>query len=200
MSAPPSSDPVDTGDSTGDVLLMRGVAVRDRGAFAALFDRYAGRIKAFLMRRGTSADEAEELVQEVMVTVWGRAASYDPDRAAVSTWIFTIARNRRIDLARRAGRQSRDVLDPSWEREAEPDGYATLAAAQREGRLRDALADLPEAQRQVLVAAFYEGLSHAEIAARDGVPLGTVKSRLRLAFRRLAAELGEDFAESLGVE
>lgn len=188
-------DTLASGGPRGDADLIAAVSEGDRAAFVLLFERYAGRIKAFMMRSGAGAADAEEITQDVMVSIWRRASSFDPTRSAPSTWIFAIARNRRIDLLRRAGRMVPDPLDPVLQPEAERDGFDTLSASEREGRLRAALADLPEEQRAVLVAAFYEGLSHAEIAARDGVPLGTVKSRIRLAFRRLSGILGNDLSE-----
>ena len=182
-------------EATGDADLIRAIAEGDRAAFVLLFERYAGRIKGFMIRSGASAGDADEIAQDVMVAIWRRAGTFDPERAAASTWIFAIARHRRIDLIRRAGRAGPDPLDPLFQPEAEPDAFAALDAAEREERLREALAALPPEQRAVLVAAFYEGLSHAEIAARERLPLGTVKSRIRLAFRRLSGILGDDIAE-----
>jgi RNA polymerase sigma-70 factor, ECF subfamily len=179
----------------GDAELIRAIAGGDRDAFVALFERYAGRIKGFMIRSGASAGDADEIAQDVMVAIWRRAETFDAERSAAATWIFAIARHRRIDLLRRAGRPGPDPLDPLFQPEAEPDAFAALNAAQREARLREALAGLPPEQRAVLVAAFYDGLSHAEIAAREGLPLGTVKSRIRLAFRRLSGILGDDIAE-----
>ena len=190
MSASPPS-----GTAAADAELILAIAARDRAAFVTLFERYAGKIKAFMMRGGVSAADADEITQDVMVAIWRRADSFEPARASASTWIFAIARNRRIDLARHAGRAGPDPLDPLFHPDPEPDGFATLNANEREARLRQALAGLAPEQRHVLVLAFYDGLSHAEIAAREGLPLGTVKSRIRLAFRHLHAILGEDLAE-----
>jgi RNA polymerase sigma-70 factor (ECF subfamily) len=182
--------------AVSDVDLLAAVAHGDRDAFVALFGRYAGRIKAYAMRGGATAADADEIAQDVMVAVWRNAASFDPARAAPSTWIFAIARNRRIDAFRRAGRAAApDPQDPLLQPDPAPDGFRVMNAAEREARLRAALATLPPEQRAVLVASFYAGLSHGEIAAREGLPLGTVKSRIRLAFRHLHAILGEDLAE-----
>ncbi|HET9068537.1 MAG TPA: sigma-70 family RNA polymerase sigma factor [Amaricoccus sp.] len=180
-----------------DADLMRAVAARDRAAFVALFERFAGRIKGYAMRAGVGAPDADEIAQDVMVSVWRHAADFDPARAAVSTWIFAIARNRRIDHHRRGARPAPDPEDPMFQPDAPPDGLAVLTAAEREARLREALGALPEEQRRVLVASFWRGLSHAQIAGEEGLPLGTVKSRIRLAFRHLHALLGEDLAEGL---
>jgi RNA polymerase sigma-70 factor (ECF subfamily) len=150
-----------------------------------------------MMRGGTSAADADEIAQDVMVAIWRRADSFDPARAGASTWIFAIARNRRLDLARHGGRPGPDPLDPLLRPDPEPDGFDAVRTAEREARLREALAGLAPEQRRVLALGFYDGLSHGEIAAREGLPLGTVKSRIRLAFRHLHAVLGEDLAEGL---
>jgi RNA polymerase sigma-70 factor (ECF subfamily) len=181
--------------AASDAELVQAVARRDRAAFVELFGRYAGRINAFALRRGAPAADADEIVQDVMVAVWRRAASFDPARAAVSTWIYAIARNRRIDMIRRAQRPAPDPEDPLFRPDPAPDAAGVLAAAERQARLREGLAALPAEQRRVLTLAFYDGLSHGEIAAQEGLPLGTVKSRIRLAFRHLRGALGDDLAE-----
>ena len=181
-----------------DADLLSAVAARDRDAFVALFGRYAGRIKAFALRRGASPADADEIAQDVMVAVWRRADTFDPARASAAAWIYAIARNRRVDFARRAARPRPDPLDPFFRPDPEPDGFAAVDTAEREVRLRDALAGLSAEQRRVVVASFFDGLSHGEIAVREGVPLGTVKSRIRLAFRHLHAVLGIDLAEGFG--
>lgn len=198
MSAPPppAPDARDVADPSDAQLLAR-IAAQDRAAFRALFDRYAGRIKGFIMRSGASGQDADEIAQDVMVSIWRRASGFDPRRAAASTWIFAIARNRRIDMIRRSRRPEPDPRDPLFQPDAAPGGLDTLTAAERETRIRAGLADLPAEQRKVLLAAFYDGLSHSEIAERSGLPLGTVKSRMRLAFRHLRGVLGEDLLEGL---
>jgi RNA polymerase sigma-70 factor (ECF subfamily) len=181
-------------DTASDAELLAAIAGRDKAAFAVLFDRYAGRIKGFMMRSGASAQDADEIAQDVMVSIWRRASSFDPARAGAATWIFAIARNRRIDLIRRASRPAPDPEDPLFQPDPEPDGLDTLAQAEQEERVRAGLATLAPEQRAVLVAAFYEGLSQTEIAQAQNLPLGTVKSRFRLAFRHLRGVLGEDLA------
>jgi RNA polymerase sigma-70 factor (ECF subfamily) len=183
-----------------DVEVLGAIAAGDRSAFVELFGRYAGRIKGFLMRAGASEADAEEVVQEVMVAIWRRAATFDPELAAPSTWIFTIARNRRIDLVRKARRPEPDPRDPLFQPDPEPQGVDRLSAAEREKRVRAGLATLAPEQRRVMAAAFYDGLSHGEIAARLDLPLGTVKSRIRLAFRHLRAEVGEELASGFEAE
>ncbi|MDX2238593.1 MAG: sigma-70 family RNA polymerase sigma factor [Hyphomonadaceae bacterium] len=170
--------------------LMRRVAeTQDRDAFAALFAYYAPRVKSYLLRIGAGEALAEELTQEAMLVVWRKAALFDPAQASVSTWIFRIARNRRIDAARRDGKPALSAEEPMLAPAQTEAPDERLSALEREDAVRAALADLPPEQIALLQAAFYEGLSHSEIAAREGLPLGTVKSRIRLAFGRLRAKL-----------
>ncbi|MFW5660462.1 MAG: sigma-70 family RNA polymerase sigma factor [Oceanicaulis sp.] len=165
--------------------LVEATARRDRKAFAALFEFYAPRVKSYLLRLNASDSLAEEIAQEVMLTVWRKADTFDRRQASASTWIFRIARNRRIDAARRAARPELDADDPML-RPSEPEAPdAALHAGAREARVRAALTGLPPEQVALLRMAFFDGLSHRDIADRVGVPLGTVKSRLRLAFDKL---------------
>ncbi len=184
-------------DPIADALLLRRIAEHDVEAFEALFARYAGRIKGFMMRSGASDADAEEITQDVLVSVWRRAGTFDPTRAGAATWIYAIARNRRIDLIRRGRRPAPDPLDPLYQPDPEPDGQDLLSRSEQEIRVRDGVAGLPAEQRAVLMASFYDGLSHGEIAQREGLPLGTVKSRIRLAFRHLRGVLGEDMIAEL---
>ncbi len=126
---------------------------------------------------------AEECTQDVMVTLWRKAHMFDPARASVSTWIFTIARNRRIDLLRKERRPEPDEL--TWGPEAEPEQTDVIALQQESAQLTKALADLPEKQRILIQQAYYGDLTHSEIAEQTGLPLGTIKSRIRLALERL---------------
>lgn len=170
-------------------LLERIAAQGDRAAYATLFHHYAPRVKGYLARLGLEPGRAEDLAQEVMVAVWRKAGTFDRRKASASTWIFRIARNRRIDLFRRERAATLDADDPQLSPEALPRPDAGLDAAQREGQVAAALADLPAEQREMVRAAFYEDLSHSEIAERFGLALGTVKSRLRLAFEKLRIRL-----------
>jgi RNA polymerase sigma-70 factor (ECF subfamily) len=173
--------------------LMNAVAARqDRDAFAELFAYYAPRVKAYMLRLGAGSALAEELAQEVMITVWRKAALFDRKQASTSTWIFRVARNRRIDAARRARTADFDQDDPMFQPEPEIAPDEAVSAAQRESAVRAALAELPSEQIDLLKQAFYDGLSHREIAERTGVPLGTVKSRIRLAFGKLRQRLSGD--------
>lgn len=160
---------------------------RDQSAFADLFRHFAPRVKAFLLRSGASETLAEECTQEVMATLWHKAHLFDPARASVATWIFTIARNRKIDMLRKARRPEPEDLP--WGPEAEPDQEEALALQQESEKLGDALQRLPEKQRELIEKAYFGDLSHSEIAAETGLPLGTIKSRIRLALERLRYEM-----------
>lgn len=161
-------------------------AVRDRqdkAAFAELFRHFAPRVKAFLMKSGSTAEFAEECTQEVMATLWRKSGMYDGSKASVSTWIFTIARNRRIDMIRKQRRPEPEDLP--WGPETGPSQAEVLELQQDVERLGAALAALPEKQRKLVERAYFGELSHSEIAAETGLPLGTIKSRIRLALDRL---------------
>ncbi|MFN3641312.1 MAG: sigma-70 family RNA polymerase sigma factor [Gemmobacter sp.] len=174
-------------DDDATALLVRVRDDGDRAAFAALFRQFAPRIKAFLMKSGASEALAEECAQDVMATLWQKAGQYDPARASVATWVFTIARNRRIDMLRRARPEPEDL---PWGPEPEPDQAEAYEAAQETKRLGEAIAQLPEKQRALIERAYFGELSHTEIAAETGLPLGTIKSRIRLALDRLRQQLG----------
>ena len=171
-------------------LMLRVRDVQDRAAFAALFRHFAPRIKAFLMKSGTPAPVAEDCAQDVMATVWHKAHLFNPERASVATWVFTIARNRRIDLARRDRRPEPEALD--WGPTGEPDQADVYASAQETRALGAALSALPEKQRALIQRAYYGDLSHTQIASETGLPLGTIKSRIRLALDRLRLSLTKD--------
>lgn len=170
-------------------LMTRVAAHGDRAAYASLFDHYAPRVKGYLARLGLEPGRAEDLTQDVMVAVWRKAGTFDRRKATVSTWIFRIARNRRIDLFRRERTATLDPDDPQLSPDALPPPDAGVQAAQRDVQVAAALADLPAEQREMVRAAFYEDLTHSEIADRFGLALGTVKSRLRLAFDKLRTRL-----------
>lgn len=173
-------------------LVQRIASDADRAAFAELFAYYAPRVKSWLVRIGADAALAEEITQDVMVTVWRKAAQFDVAQASVSTWIFRIARNRRIDLYRRARKPALSPHEPMVLPAAAEAPEARVEAADVETRVRAALTDLPEEQRMLLQLAYYEGLTHREIADRLDLPLGTVKSRIRLAFGRMRGKLADE--------
>lgn len=173
--------------------LVEAIAVhRDREAFSRLFKHFAPRLKGFGMRRGTDPASSEELAQETMLTVWRKAETFDPRRATVSTWIFTIVRNKRIDLFRREGHPDVELNEAGETVYDGPSADDELNKAQAGTFLREALKLLPEDQIIVLQKAFFEDKSHSIIAAELGLPLGTVKSRIRLALARLRGALPED--------
>jgi RNA polymerase sigma-70 factor (ECF subfamily) len=172
--------------------LIRSVAERqDRAAFAALFDFYAPRVKAMLMRAGTEAGLAEDIAQDTMLAVWRKAGTYDAARASPAAWIFTIARNRRIDRLRSDKRAALHAVYETMEQEGPEPPDALLGAVERDARVRVALANLSDTQLRVVELSFFENKPHRDIAALLGVPLGTVKSRLRLAMARLRGFLGD---------
>ncbi len=163
------------------ILAIAGHA--DREAFTQLFNHFAPRVKGYLMRLGASAVAAEELAQETLLMVWRKAAQFDPSRAGASTWIFTIARNLRIDALRR-DRPAPPADDPAGE-QIEPQADALVLAVERDGRVRKALQALSREQAQIVELSFFSEEPHSAIAERLKLPLGTVKSRLRLAMARL---------------
>ncbi|WP_246066667.1 sigma-70 family RNA polymerase sigma factor [Aliiroseovarius halocynthiae] len=160
---------------------------RDKAAFAALFDHFAPRLKGFVMRTGTSAAQAEEVVQDVMLTVWRRAETFDPHRAQVSAWIYQITRNRQIDVMRKENRPVPEALKE--EPGLEPDAGQIMAVEQEAGLLRKALSTLNCDQRAIIEKAYLGELTHQEISTQTGLPLGTIKSRIRLGLERLRHEL-----------
>lgn len=176
------------------VWLQAVAARQDRQAFAAIFKHFAPRVKSYLMRLGTSEALAEELVQETMVSVWRKAALYDSGHAGVSTWIFTIARNLRVDHLRRKGHAIVSDADDGEtdtlqdDEDLRPDEL--FSARQREVRVREAMRHLSEEQAHIVRLSFFEEHPHARIAQELGIPLGTVKSRVRLAVNHLRRLLG----------
>lgn len=172
---------------------LRAIAVRsDRGAFAALFAHFAPRVKSYLLRFGIAPDTAEDLAQETMLLMWRKAALFDPRKSEAATWIFTIARNVRVDAWRK---ERFPTVDPDVLMTIEddaPPADATVAASQREDRVRAALETLPNEQAEVVRLSFFDDLAHGDIAKKLGIPLGTVKSRIRLAMTRIRTFLGDD--------
>lgn len=166
------------------------IAIRDhqdRSAFAEVFTHFAPRVKGFLMKSGVGPGTAEEISQDVMATLWRKAHLFDPTKASVSTWIFTIARNRKIDVLRKQRRPEPEDL--TWGPQEEPEQADVLALQQESASLSAALAELPEKQRDLIVRVYYGELTHSEIAEETGLPLGTIKSRIRLALNRLRHQL-----------
>jgi RNA polymerase sigma-70 factor (ECF subfamily) len=185
---PKATDPLVTNiDLSG--LVARVAHDRDREAFITLFDYFAPRLNGYLVKMGTDAALAEEITQDALATLWRKAELFDPSKSSVSTWLYRVARNRRIDLARRDRSGRLDQEDPSL-MPVEPESLDhQIDAQRREDAVRHALGVLPPEQLALVRLAFFEGKSHSDIASETGLPLGTVKSRLRLAFTRLRRQL-----------
>ncbi|HEX5845126.1 MAG: sigma-70 family RNA polymerase sigma factor [Rhodoplanes sp.] len=177
--------------------LIEAVATRrDRAAFVRLFQHFAPRVKTFMLRSGASEAAAEEIAQETMLSVWRKADSFKPDTAGAAAWIFTIARNQRIDAFRRERRggavevdSDQDIAESQVDERLTPESQ--VAAGQLEHYVRRAMAQLSNEQLRVVELSFFEDKPHGEIAELLQIPLGTVKSRLRLAIARLRALLGD---------
>jgi RNA polymerase sigma-70 factor (ECF subfamily) len=166
-------------------LLTRIALTRDRAAFASLFDAFAPRVKSFMMRKGATAEQAEDLVQETMIAVWSKAQMYVAERGSVTTWIFTIARNLRIDrLRKEKSSLYSDIEDFDAESNDTPQDDA-FSRLQEDGYVAKALAQIPVEQRELLILSYVEDMPQSEIAIKLQIPLGTVKSRMRLAYRKL---------------
>ncbi len=169
---------------------------RDETAFADFYAYFAGRVKSFLMGKGMNEDTSEELVQEIMITVWRKAQSYDPGKAAASTWLFTIARNRRIDYLRGNSRIEVELDDYMLEEDdTVVSQEASLNLIQQSSILEKTLTKLPQDQQQVMHLSYYRGLSHGDIAQWLSIPIGTVKSRIRLAMQTMRSEFSEQESE-----
>jgi len=170
-------------------LILSIARHKDREAFATLFKLFAPKVKGFLLRRGAAT--ADELTQEVMLSVWRKAASFDPQRGTGESWIFTIARNANIDAARRLRGQALIDLDPMVDAPEPRRGDQELEAAELAQRVRSAIAGLSPEQYDVVRLSFFDDRPHSEISAQLGLPLGTVKSRLRMAMQRLRERLDD---------
>src|SRR4051812_17459278 len=172
-------------------LLLQVAATADRPAFGELYAFYSPRLRAYMRKLGADGAAAEDLVQDVLAAVWNKARQFDAGKANANTWIFTIARNLRIDLIRRERRPEFDADDLELQSD-EPYSPERAIITQRDAAaVRTALAALPQEQADVIRLSFFEDRPHGAIAAELGVPLGTVKSRMRLAFRRFRTALGE---------
>jgi RNA polymerase sigma-70 factor, ECF subfamily len=183
-----------TGSKTdADLVLLadinRVAVERDRDAFGRLYGFYAPRVAAYLRRVGARGDAAEDLAQEVLLTVWRRAHQFDPQKAALSTWIYTIARNKRIDALRRERHPDFDLDDPTLETGEAPRGDTHAESELVKDEIRRAIATLPKEQAELLRIFYFEDKTHSVIADELGLPLGTVKSRLRLAVGKLRSLL-----------
>lgn len=166
-------------------------ATEDRAAFTRLFRHFAPLMKSFALAGSTmSANHADELVQEVMLKVWQKAGAFNPDKAAASTWIYTIARNCRTDLYRRLQKFDTPLAaeDVTGDLENE-DAFSALHQKRSGDKIRQLMSELPNDQVQILAKVYMEGKSHSEAAAELDIPLGTVKSRVRLALQKLQLQI-----------
>jgi len=165
-------------------LLNEIAESQDRQAFIELFNTTSSRLKAFAMQCGASNADAEELLQECMLTVWRKAHTFKPESGSAITWLYTIVRNRRIDMARK-GRHETVQSNDLWAEEGTTELEHDVAAELEGSAARQMLTTLPEEQKQVVFKVYFEGKSHSEISADLDLPLGTIKSRLRLAMKKL---------------
>lgn len=172
-------------------LLEAIVKHRSRDAFASLFAFFAPKLKAYYRKGGLETALAEDLAQDAMLAIWRHAAKFRPSAGSPSTWIFTIARNLLIDHVRRQKARQGDLTDPSLQPPPIDMADDLVDARQRYRSLKAGLQKLPEEQAAILKMAFFDHKAHSEIAAETGLPLGTVKSRIRLAIQRLRDDLGE---------
>ena len=167
-------------------LLTKIAEERSDDAFQKLYSQYAPRVKTYMMQQGADPALAEELAQETLLTVWRKASQYSPDRGTAAAWIFTIARNLRIDKLRKDVRWQSLPDDQAEAIPSEAAGQDEMVLiSQRRVRVQAALADLPPDQRAVVTLAYIEGLSHSEIAEKLMTPIGTIKSRMRLAYQKV---------------
>ena len=186
----PRSDRSTIADDFSDCI-VRIAAQQDQAAFETLFKHFAPRLKSFFIKRGGDPALAEEITQETLVTLWKNAEQFDPAKASASTWIFTIARNLSIDRFRQARRPSFDPNDPAFIPDEEEPPDRQLERAEAEQTIRELMNSLSANEKSILMLSFYENHSHGEIAKRLGLPIGTVKSRIRLAFGKLRAALDQ---------
>ena len=175
------------GEPVDDAILVRRFDAGDADALHLMYERYGAIVFGMTYRLLGDRQAAEECTQDVFVAVWRTASNYDPDRAQVSTWLFTIARNRAIDATRRRAARPVDPHEEIWSADESPDTADLVSAADDATRVAAAMAELPDAQREALSLAYFDGLSHSEIAERLRLPVGTVKGRIRLALDRLRA-------------
>ena len=162
---------------------------RDEAAFDVLFRYFAPRIKSYCLRLGADPSGAEEITQEAMVSIWRNAAQFDPSKASPSTWIFTIARNLTIDRFRKTRRPQFDPNDPALVPDDQPPPYHLVEQTEKQENVRKIMDTLSPNEKNVLMLSFYEDLSHGEISKQLSIPLGTVKSRIRLAFAKIRSTL-----------
>jgi len=184
---------LDAGTPEGATHVMHMIAQnKNKEAFKVLFEHFAPRVKGYMLKLGTENSLADELAQETLLMVWRKAEQFDRSKASPSTWIFTIARNLRIDAFRKLNRPELDPEDPALIPQAEEAADDRVDRIERADIVAEAIKELNPEQAEVVRMSFYQDKSHSEIAEELGVPLGTVKSRLRLAFGRIRKILGDE--------
>lgn len=193
----PAYPPMDIACERFADLVLLVATERSREAFSELFGYYAPRVKSYAIRLGADASLADEIAQEVMVTLWRKSSLFDRSKSSVSTWLFRIARNRRVDMYRRTNKVELDPFETMLLPASLPAPDAGQSVIECERQIRAAFTTLSSAQVEVLELAFYLELSHQEIALRLSLPLGTVKSRIRGALIRLRPTLGDQLGEQL---
>jgi len=208
----PTSSQPGSPAALSDAALVKLVAERRPAALAELYDRYAPTLLALARRVLDNHADAEEVLQEVFVQVWNRGERYDPARSSVSTWLVLIARSRAIDRlrSRRVVERTHEAhahaaigamgaigASGAWEPHTSPEALENVFIQERHERVRREMAALPAEQRQVLEMAFYQGLTQSEIAAKAGLPLGTVKTRTLLAMKKLRNALRPEIRQLL---
>ncbi len=179
-------------DDSLSLLLMRVGQTRDKQAFAELFRSYAPLIKGFAISHANSqfpVQAADELVQEVMLKVWLKAPSFEPTKSSANTWVYTVMRNCRVDLMRRSSRRdfgdSGINVEDIWDEAQDNHPLTQLQQSRNEALIGAGFKQLPDEQKQALTYVYMHGKSHSEIAAETGLPLGTVKSRVRMGLMRM---------------
>lgn len=189
MTQPTPASAPPPGETSAQIVAI--ATTQDMAAFEALFRDFGPRIRAYLLKLTRDRQAAEDLMQETMLAIWRKAGQFDPGRGQASAWIFTIARNIWIDAWRKQKRPAFDAEDPAFAPAAEPEAPDLMDLKQSGAALHAALKTLPAEQVELIRLSFFDEASHSTIAARTGLPIGTVKSRIRLAFGRLRAALEE---------
>jgi RNA polymerase sigma-70 factor (ECF subfamily) len=184
-------DPSALSEISHEQLVIMVARNKDKYAFRQLFDHYAPRIKSYLLNFQITDQKAEDLTQEVMITLWQKADKFDPDKAKISTWLFRVARNKYIDKVRKQKYPEVNADDHIASIVAPEKTDRTIQEKQDQGRIKMAMASLSDEQQKVIELSFFKELSHSQIAAETNMPLGTVKSRIRTAFQILRKELGD---------
>ncbi|MEZ5758669.1 MAG: sigma-70 family RNA polymerase sigma factor [Emcibacteraceae bacterium] len=178
-------------DYSHEQLVILVARNKDRHAFHQLFDYFAPRIKSYLLNFNISDQKAEDLTQDVMITLWQKADKFDPEKAKISTWLFRVARNKYIDKVRQQKYPEVNADDHIASMIAPEKTDQNIKETQDRGRIEMAMSVLNDEQRKVIELSYFKELSHSQIAAATNLPLGTVKSRIRMAFQTLREELGD---------